>query len=1463
MKKKIGAFLLVVVLAISNLVPAYGNIQLPVANFVVDNVYYVVGENVVTGDPILNPVVSVSWTDPDSWADDTVVHDPDYYEITVENKTTNTIEKIKINSGTADFTAKKLDLHNRLNLKTGSFYDISIQPYHYHVVSTGTELVNTLAPSAQEPFHRYVVTDPDVEFVADEERIQVIWDDMGMPEYTYRIVYAIGDYSNSSKQTFLNNKEGEVTGLSINSDDVESFYDPIAKRNKLTYTLTKGVYPGQIYSIMVEPVAEFYNGNTINRNRNYPYIKSVSTTVKLTSIEEGDYLRLQWDIPSAFKVGQSQEEYSLVEATLLEFQGGQGRNIAIFNGDAAAIGYYRLKKPVYETEYEIRLIYRAVNDASKPDITPISNRLLFQPSEYIIRPTKPYVPSVLNKTILEELKATYPTDQVYQKLSETYLVPGYSYTGTLDKIFEPMVTFHVDSTLKALNFVWGAFQRIDVDQTSSNYGKYIYDNNVYYDIWVTDELSTLAYATPVIENVRFNNPTDSHVILNSSGQIVGYKQLLNFYYNTEEKDVLEITPNDIYYVKVQAKKMTSQGVLTSEPTIKSVYYTYGGASYEPPVIAKPPLKVKESETTTTGVTINWKEKWFEAIATDLPSGDLLSSWQHELWVGGDGTMYDEAVDGTTYFPLYEGEEQIQALRDYLASLGLTPTIVSRQVDLGTDDFGVSDVKYKFIKVLYQTVLNTIATRKAVDPAYDFKAYYKELVEKDKNGTGSLPWEDIVTYTEPSDESYHAYRDDSLVPNTSYLFILYPYREIFSGELLYAHYPTPIVVSTLPVIDEVKPDPTVPSLYVTDATDGSITVSWKYNKDFVYDLMVASTESLEEATAFPIVLPTNQLDALYPKDGQYYNVTVDDLFPESTYYFYIRARQVSGTKVSLWSNPAVGATLSATPPLPPRGLGLAPVTRISAYGYEQNITDEHFVIEWIKDLQDIEQPDGDKVKRSYGYIVEIADNPKFIDPLYVESLGGSEDIVPTTIDILEKNLIAVNDLVGNRHYYVRAKTKLIIEGSEEGQYIELVSNGYTQPLRLITLAIGDEYDGLIDPALTILPNDDYELIYQEAGQYLEYRFRTDLVDQDGSSDNSVDQRLISSLISDKVHEYIIDLRAYADQKVTYRRITLPYTIVSAFDTYQINMKILTDEMTLTLPMSGVSDTIKDQVKAYGVAPSLIIDIENLSNQSVKAELKDSSLKDIGTPQKLFMSAISSRKSDPIYYADQAMTIGLKTNSRYGVYEKDTAVYVKDRYAKWRTIGTKSYDAYESLMVFETPYIGTYGLFVVDRQTAVAGSNSNPTHWSEAYRKEVYTKYAISGIKDYNPEGLANEKMLLNAAYGSAMKQTTIELAKTLDATTLTTINRSGLKQGTSQSLTKIERQEAISTFVRVYELVHQTKVAVDTKLVASLKNSGVSSQYLESMAKAKSLGLISDLTTIRPKDAIKNGEFFTLWAKAIK
>jgi len=1457
--KQMFSVLLSAVLLVSMFViPTYANIQIPVDSVVVENVFYIMGENIVTHESMISPTMSVSWEEPDSWApatDPADIHIPDFYDIEINNATTGADTVVTVNKGSDEYTNRLLDVHQETNLDTGSLYQIKVKPFHYHTF----EDVQDIAPVSGIAEKAYAITDLQVGFESSEDTITVVWDNIGVPEFQYRIVYALGDFSSKTKQTLLDNKEGEISGLTIDSDDVESFYDPITRRNKLSYTISQNIYPGQVYSVMVEPLVEYYEGIPVTRNRNYPVINNVSTNIELSYSEEGDQLRLQWEIPASFKVGSDNSEYELTESKLLKYRDGQGQSVAIFNGMAGAVGYYIVNKPVVETGYQLELTYNAVDDESKPAIEPISNYLIYSPSQVEVIPTKPVIPELLSQNILDELRLIHTTEEVRDILASEYLVPGASYLGNFDDIFEKNITYHFDKEDRAINLAWSAFRRIDIDQSSATYNKYITDLNTYYDIWVTNSYDSLSYATRFLSDQRFNAIDENSIIKSEGGSIVGFHMRLDGYYNVESGNVETIRPNQIYYIKVQAKKLIGNEEITSEPSVVTFYYTEDGATYVPPLITKPPLHVKEDETTSTGVTLAWKESWWEVIDPLSVNGDPLSDWANEVWVASDGTISTTLTGSAEHFKVFESQDEIIRLQNYLNQLGTGIILESREIDLGGDPFGVSNVFYKFLKIPYKTVTDKIANNQIIDPSYSFLEYFDELVKADKDGSKPLSWNRINATKNPDNIEELVYREEGLLPNTSYLFVVYPYRVLYDGVELDAHYPTPIIVATEPESVEMFPDPTVPSMYITNYTDRSVTLSWQYNADFNYEIRYYTEDDVEKALPFNIQLPENINDPDFPKDGEYYEVTVTDLFPETGYYFFIKAKQPVNSTSSLWSNPIFGVTRDVPTPLPPLGVGIPPNSQMKDYGYGTAVDEDYISISWLNDVNDTADiNEGTSVKIYYSYILEVANNKKFIGPQYIVS-GNEDSVIPDNVELLEKNLVKINELISNRNYYFRMKTRVTVVGDTADQYIVKESDYYSPTIKIITVASENEYDSSSDPALEILPSQNYEIIYDEDKQELLYRFRDNGVDADGHADNNVDQRLISDLIKRNLYTYSIDISKHDNKPITSRKIQIPYSIVEAFDTYKIELQIDAGHMLIRVPYDALMSEINRQKNQYGVAPVLEFTIDDVDNYYDNSRMPSKALTSVSVPQALGIKVKSSRGNKKLDYSDKPLEIGLSANSRYEVYGKSPIVYALDANRTWSKLDGL-FDRTEGAFMLSTTNIGSYGIFLMEGSSEI--QSSVPSHWSEQYKKTIDSMYTVLGMNGYNPNLTIKEDEYINILYSLVKGEEEINVAKYISNEQLNALYYAGIKSDKTKGRSSLNREEAIAMMMRTIEIRNDITLAANTTMIATVNSNGlIDSQYKSLIAKAATIGLVSDISKLRPNDKLTYAELFALWAKA--
>lgn len=1427
----------------------FANDQINVKGVSVDSVYYSVGSDPLTGDLIIRPLMRASWEDQDQWApavDPADEHAPDTYTMRVDNKTTGLDGEIVINQGSDDFSNKYINLQDHIELETGSFYEITVIPSHYHEDDSDYAKYTGVNPIA------YGVTDPQVGFESGESSITVIWDDMGITDAAYRISYALGS---KTRDEIEDNPDGGRT-VRLGDDGVNPFLDSVSRRHKLSYTFNQNIIPGKTYSFIIEPILSTYNGKAVTRNQ-YPVVHNVTTDIVLSYTDQGTgSLKLQWDIPSSYKLNSDGEDYTLNKVEIFKAVDEQASTIAILGKDAGALGRYIVEKPVVETEYYLKVTYKAeINGVAVYEYSD-SNRLTYSPSQVEIIPTKPVVKELLPHNFVKP-----NTSAEIQEFEEEYLLPGSTYTGDYDKIFEEGITYHLDTESQAVNFVWGAFRRIDIDEASDTFGTTITDLNTYYDITMTDSYGALSTATKYLSNQRYSSLDDASLIKSVTDDIVGFRAVVDGYYESSTGTMQTIEPNKIYYIQVVAKKYIGETEIKSEPTIVSFYYNDEGDAYAPPLIMKPPLQVKEDETTSDGVTLKWRDEWYEIIDPTANVGDPLDTWATEVWIDGS-TISTKPIDGITnggdYYPVYEGGTVLTDLQTRLTGMGITSE--TRLIDLASNPFNTSSIRYKFYKIKYEDVLEEIEEQ-GYTGDNKFTQYFDELVKKneDVNNRDLLNWKRIEPYLNSENLDEILYREEGLEANTSYLFILYPYRVLNSQEVLEAHYPTPIIVSTNPEDVIINPDPMVPSLHISDTQETSISLYWKYFTDFEYEVRYSLTDNVEDAKDFDIELPENQNDPGYPKDGSYKEIQIADLFPDTGYYFFIRAKSVENNTSSLWSNPVFAMTEDVAIPEPPRGLGVAPEELMREYNYEESVTADYIAVQWLRDTNDVEGLEGANVKTYYSYILEVANNEKFVDPIYVVSGSADDEIRPENVQLLEKTLAKVNELVSNRHYYFRMKTRVTVIGNEKGQLIIKESDYYSPTIRVITVASDNEYDSGSDPELEIIPSEDFEIIYDPGSQELIYRFRDNDTDGDGYNDNNVEQRLITNLIKQNAYSYNIDIANYDNKPIVKRKVIIPYAIIEAFDSYEIELKVDAGKLLINIPHDALMDEVNRQKNQYGVAPTIELMIEDVDAYYDHSQMPEEALAAVSVPQEMDIRIKSKRTSTLLDYSDVPIELGLSTNNRYELYGREPVVYALDPERRWEEV-EGDYDREEGAFMLSTRNIGSYGVFLTEGSKEIV--STKPSHWSEAYKKVIDDKYTVLGLEGYNPDGKIPENQFINVCYSLITENKTIDVTRYISTQQLNELYYAGIKTDTSKGQSSISRQEAIAMMMETIELREGQNIKADTSLLTAVNNNGaVNNAYKEAIAKAATIGLVSDLNALRPSDGLTYGEFFALWAKA--
>ncbi len=1381
----------------------------------VDDISYMVHTDNITQKKIISPKVLISFDAPSKWTNTAgKTGDIFYYTVKLSNQSDNpaTEQVWRLDDNADEFNTKKIELNNRFNVKTGSLYNVEITAfYKFEEKDANDKIVTHFEAGSSND--TYLATDLNTTYESNARSLNIIIDDLMIDNVTYEITYVEGICD--TKSDFVA-KGAQTKKFKKGGEGVISFVDEESGRPKLMFTIDNkgadgeaGLVPGQTYSV--------YAGfripdDKIYQNRNQPYIINASTQIKLDLERQGDYLRLLWDIPVSYTYGNS--DPSLTELKIMEINpnepaGSDGKAIVIFKGTNGSIGYYKIKAPKYGRKYKLMVKYKDRDYI-------YSNIAEYNPEDTFIRPSKPFIPDFLSERTMNDLIENVKDPNLIKKeLKDKYLVPDYKeIVGNVKNVMLGSDVFRIEKD-KGINFVWGAFKRKNVQADSADYGSEIYDNDVEYDIYVTDKLDMLLLGVkPVKSKIKIGSIENKNAILSSSGkEIIGYNTLLDKYYDSNYV-LQDIQPGKIYYIKILPRKFN----LIGSPNTVSVYYAYNGDSFTPPAFSKPPFFIRES--TTESIKVAFRDHWSEVMGEPKSGSsfnadtELLKEWQSRIYVDmATGRLSDS--DGRV-FDIYKdsirNKLETKKFEEVMNEKHPEIDIIKRYIDLGKNENGVINAKYKFVCIPYADVERDIELAKRKDVDYDFETYISELDKNIKSGILPYAYEDIEPELEGEDL---VHTQDKLIPNTKYLLVLQVYRTLANGDIVESYVPNVLIGSTLPEDEELNPDPNVPNLYNTAVTDMTADLQFKYNTDFTYKLFYSKSDDKSNLKTIEVEVPESNF-----KNGSYHKVVVEDLFPNTTYYFWLKAYG-KGVE-SAYSNTCRVITKDAQTPKPPRHLGIASSFDAKKYGFKAGINEDSLVIGWIRDLLDKDKSEDKKeakITREFSYQIEIAENNKFIGA----KVFISPDKAAEGGAIHEKNIISQSGLIPNRYYYVRGKTIMVIKG-EDGEIRK--ESGYTQYFKVLTLPDQNEYDGNIDLEDTILPDEDFETTYDKRKKELKYRFR-----YDEKGDNLVSERLISKMIANNDKSLVADLASHKKAGDAEKfKVEMPYPVLRAVDKMRVDLEIKTSDATYTLPYGALSSQIA-QYKTSGEVPELVIDIENVSPQDFRRD----GLNNYGEPKKFRTRLKSAKKTDDVKYFAKDLSASFSKPNRGG------GNYTCYLYNKKESSLPTSMDTDKITCKFNET-----GTIVPFKYAGASGNNytSPRGHWSDKYRNEISSQFALKLPANYNPEARASKKNVLNAFYGAIDGSGEIDLDKNLGKDERNTLKRAGLLEGSLGEQT-ITRGEVFKMAVKAYEMKNGVQA---------------SGNYVD---KAYDYGILADRNKLRASSAVKNGELLAILSRFIK
>ncbi len=1311
-------------------------------------------------------------------------------------------------------------------LDKDSIYSFKVDPYHLHTYpdADGRTYQSEAPVVSGEPAEALHMTDITVSTESVAGGFKVTW---GNPTYMganifngYRLYY-----TPRTTSTFPTN----APSINMYLDDEDVIFN---KDGTITYTFeTSNVSVGELYSLKIEPL---YEGNPIRlngrdsvvvRDKTYPFSYTDYTThefrvddayVKpaLYLKEEGtDKIKLYWNPISSTSGTVSKIEIYEYPAD----NENDGRVVGIIAQESAtSINEWVLPKPDQYTSYKIVITFKS---GTKME----SNKVFYDPAFTDFEPYKPIIHFV-------ETDESVPNFVMY----------------------------------------WQAFLRkpYNADEEAQVLPKYnnLYnDKNLSYKIWVTDDLNNLSnsyFSQYYIEEKDAESYSSTEVTIpNTSDKTLDYYTTINGYYSFEN-EVAELKPlegNKIYYIKIQA---TRKGTLEkSEEEYYSIYIPPNGDIVINPItMGTPPLRIAKDKEgaeliTDNSITITWDTMWFEVYdeKNDAWSSVIGVNDKNEIVYGKDAlalenpdnilelyTPFDTSIDIATTKSMVE---------DFLTERGVDLTgnpVTVRKMDISKSKYELFTAQYNYVEDQggYETYYETIT---------DSELWY------DIQGDGTTN----PTYKVTSEQ---APEEGDLKPNTPYLIYMRTYTLDKDGNKIYAYNPAYVVGNTTDTPTDIIIVPPSQMLEAVTSTETSVTFRFEYTDGFKYTLRYSEKTSDYSDGGIEIdsktLLENGELKIV--DDVTYVYYTIENLFPETTYYAWLSAR--NGDNISDWSLPASISTLELVKPKPPKGLGPMGLDNVKIINEDAGtnyvpIAEDYIIMEWLRLYEDTELPKTGIISDDTGFGEEILLNKNIVN-----SYG-----------------VKFNSLEANKRYYFRVKSvktavkqgdgsaviyySYIISKADNPDFIDaeefevppldfvaedgkciIVESEWGGTVSIVSGKSDSEYDGDFDPELFPLPENDYEIIYDSSTGELSYILRGPGLDSNGIPNNGSDQRFISKVINDHIYDYAIDLSQYNGTDVSKARVVIPYSIIKALEDQKVTMTVKTGNMYTKFDLGIFTDAIKQNnltVNKNTKAEVYIKDINNLGSLLKTGESY------VSNPQNIAFRVITDTRTVDIKTVQKPVTVSMAIDNRYLVNDKNVAMYsqLNGVTNSW-TPATSKYNYATNKFSYDTKNLGNFSVISKPITNSIINADANQV--DNLY--SVNTVINVTDMGTYNPNAFISANQFNNIIWAVIKDSPTVSMNKTLDQTAYTELGRGKMLV----SGVYVTREKGIASLARLYEL--KTKEAIVPVNALSAQGfsdyASVSSEYQQGVNKAIEIGMISG-SQIRPRANMTFGEFMDM------
>ncbi len=1382
-----------------------------------------------------------------SWQSD--IHDIEGYFIYRRNATAkqskadllDTIDKTKSNYLVKDNV-----------LTPGSIYAYSVRPYHKHQYATKNSAgaadtkmdyapYDTSIPESEVLF----MSDIQVEAKGSGSTLTVTWDNPTLDGTEIFSGYRIFYQSGGSKVTTFNSQ----VDVSLTDKSLIRTTDSLrAGVQRLTYSINNpnDIIQGETYAVKVEPI---YAGSLI---RDIPSGKSYN----MIAVPSGTALKT-YNITFSTK---TVKEYRTNDASIsipLEI---------LENGvNSLNLHWWGISKKVGNIESLVIKMGSAPDQGSGSNWSEIStiygNDSIFVNYWQVDRPTSgvTYYQISVNITgkttpLLSEI-AMYDPTQINITPNKPDIQSVKAGAGT--------------STAKTIDVTWNAFTRYPYTASEQAFAdpikKTIVDKDIAYNVWVSDDLNLLSDST-LTKILDMAPPSKLQSVVDAVYGLPGYKANIGTYIASADKTQKNLQTNKIYYIKVQAVKQIKDATgkiqnLISESAYTSIYIDANGNIATPPNISKPPLRVKKDTSgydviTKDSITIQWNKSWYEIY------DPTTNTWNAKVSFDGVNLLFGDAASASNFIDIYKAGTIADVKSKLIAagvSSGYVNTLIIRQVTL-------DDAQYEILVAPYSDVEKT---------AGGYQAYVDKALA---DATGKS----FTAITPQGSAAEPEYQITKLTQNTTYLILLRPYIVNENGKNV--TYPSYIMATTLPDGTNVNITPTVPTIQADSNTDTQLTVKWENSINLKYELSISELQLADPSKGTIVPFDTIITETIPLKDEngiskRFY--TFKNLLPDTGYYICVRAtaENKTGTVSSAWSNPVFVVTNDLTAPNVPDGFGVASnydlkiINKANGTTYVP-IDVSSIILEWLRDVNDVPATG------------TAPTTPTSTAKPSVTTTTDTE--VLTSADIPSSLLAKFNNLIANKKYYARAKTRLTVTADKSGastktytyviqisptkdftDYVEVEapqaspaqSNGsyfkqkesaFTTIIMITTSYSKDEYDGDVDPDLIPLPEDDFEITYDYYTDTLLYRFRSDAKDAAGNKDNLTDQRFISKLIQNKTYTYGIDVSKYNNTLVNNRTVEIPYTVMQAFKERKINLKIKADNLTLTVLPGTIETADVKGIKDFGKGSSVTIKLnaDDKNNPGISTS-GTRSQKYLSSPKTVKINVVTPTRNVAVTNAATPLKVSMKLDNRKDLLDKNVDGYVFDgTIPDWQRVPT-NYDKENGVVSFDSTKVGIYSVIALEAPNA----STSVSDWSYNAYVSVCSKLNMKDLKTYVPNSAVTPQAFNNIISAVANNRKDVTLKDTLAQKDKTALTKAGMYA--SDENQTVTRQVAISALVSLYEA--KTKRAV--KNYTPLEESSyydvayADPAYVKNLLKADQIGFYTenDMGAARVDEELTYGE----------